>query len=305
MQAVETGADPAAGESPAVTVARRSIVLPRFLRKPARVLSRLEWRAPRHAGLKGAGLLFTLTAVAGIVIGGHTMTVVAAVTTWCGLGIDQVEIKGQSETSEVDVLEKLALGPFPSILTLDVTGARARIEALPWVREATLRKLYPDTLQIEIKERRPFAVWQREGGFALIDKSGRLITRHVDERYATLPMVVGEGADEKAAEFVTLMAEFPSLKPRVKAGVLVSKRRWNVVLDNGIEIMLPEEDPADALIQAVALNDGHGVFSREIAAIDMRLPSRLVFRLTEEGLKQREALLKEREKLAKRKGTPA
>ena len=117
-------------------------------------------------------------------------------------------------------------------------------------------------------------------------------------------MVVGEGADARAEEFVALMEEFPSLKPKVKAGVLVSMRRWNVVLANGVEIMLPEEDPASALIQAVALDDGHGVFSREIAAIDIRLPSRLVFRLTEEGAKVRADLLKEREKTRK-KGTAA
>jgi cell division protein FtsQ len=291
-------------EGQAAPKARRRIVLPRALRRPARILSRLDWDPPRHAGLKLAAGFMALTGFTGMVMGGHTLAVASAVSAWCGLAIDQVEITGQSETSEVDVLGKLALGDYPSIVTLDVTGARERIESLPWVREVTLRKIYPDTLHIELSERKPFAVWQRASGFALIEKGGRLITNQVDARYASLPMVVGEGADLRAEEFVTLMEEFPSLRPRVKAGVLVSNRRWNVVLTNGVEIMLPEEDPGDALIQAVALDDGHGVFSREIAAIDMRLPSRLVFRLTEDGAASRAELLKQRDK-AKKKGSAA
>jgi cell division protein FtsQ len=291
-----------AGET--APVGRRRLVLPRALRRPARILSRLDWEVPKHAGLKLAAGFLALTAVTGMVMGGHTLTVTSAVSAWCGLAIDQVEIKGQSETSEVDVLSKLALGDFPSIVTLDVTGARERIESLPWVKEATLRKVYPDTLQIELKERKPFAVWQRASGFALIEKGGRVISNQVGARYASLPMVVGEGADLRAEEFVALMEEFPSLKPEVKAGVLVSNRRWNVVLTNGVEIMLPEEDPAAALIQAVALDDGHGVFSREIAAIDMRLSSRLVFRLTEAGAASRAELLKQRDK-ARKKGSAA
>jgi cell division protein FtsQ len=299
VQAIRTGTR-GDGDS----AARRRIVLPRLLRRPARILSRLDWDLPKRTGLKLAAGFFAITAVTGMVLGGHSLTVASALTAWCGLAIDRVEIKGQSETSEVDVLGKLALGDYPSMVTLDVTGARERIESLPWVQQATLRKVYPDTLRIEIDERMPYAVWQHGAVFSLIEPNGRIISNRVDARYAGLPLVAGEGADKRVGEFVALIDEFPSLKPRVKAGVLVSNRRWNVVLDNGVEIMLPAEDPADALIQAVALDDGHGVFSREIAAIDMRLPSRLVFRLTEEGAKARAELLKDREK-ARKKGTAA
>ena len=108
-----------------------------------------------------------------------------------------------------------------------------------------------------------------------------------------------EGTPEEALKFYTdrfdaLAFEVGLLEQRVRAGVLVSDRRWNVVLNNGIEIMLPKDDPGSALIQAVALDDGHGILSREIAAVDLRLPNRLVFRLTEAGYEAREALLKKR-----------
>ncbi len=281
--------------------ARRRIVLPRLLRRPARMLSRAQWAVPNRAGLKLTAVLFAVTGTAGMIIGGHTLEAVSASTAWAGLAIDRVEIKGQSETSEFEVLQGLALGEYPSIVTLDVLGARARIESLPWVKEATLRKVYPDKLEIEIRERKPYAVWQYEGGFALLEDGGHVISRRVEARHSGLPLVVGKGADARVHEFVALMEEFPGLGPRVRAGVLVSERRWNIVLQNGVEIMLPQDDPASALIQAVALDDGHGVFSREIAAIDMRQASRLVFRLTEEGARARADLVKEREKARKKR----
>jgi len=300
------GAEPLEFETdealPAEAAGRR-IVLPRFLRKPARILSRIEWRVPRHLGLKGVALLFASTAVAGVVIGGHSLTVAAALTAWAGLAIDEVEITGQSETSEVDVLDRLAIGPFPSLVTFDVDAARARIEALPFVDQVTIRKLYPDTLQVAVSEREPFAIWQNGSAVVLIDKSGRKLSTVIGERYTRLPMVVGIGADRRVGEFVAMIDGVPSLKPHIKAGVLVSNRRWNIVLDSGIELLLPEADPADALVQVVALDDGASILSREIAAIDLRLPSRLVFRLSEAGAAAREDLLKERAKAGRRKGS--
>ncbi len=296
MQTVKVEMDAETDELSTGDRPARRVVLPRLLRRPVRILARLDWRLPDHIGLKGLALLFAATAVTGMVVGGHTKTVVSAVTAWSGLAITEVEISGQSETSEVDVLDAMAIGPYPSIVTFDAIAARERVESLPWVKRVTIRKLYPDTLKVAISERRPFAIWQHDGAVSLINKDGNVITDHVDSRYANLPMVVGKDADKRAGEFVSLLKEFPSLAPRVTAGVLVAGRRWNVVLDNGIEIMLPEEDPGSALIQAVALDDGHGIFSREIAAVDLRLPSRLVFRLTETGYEAREALLKERKK---------
>ncbi|WP_421722850.1 cell division protein FtsQ/DivIB [Bauldia sp.] len=272
----------------------RRVVLPRFLRRPARVLLSREWRMPRHAGLKALAVFAAATSIAGVTLGGHTETVVSATTAWAGLAIDEVEISGQSETSEVDILDRLAIGPHPSIVTLDAIAARERVEALPWVEQVVIRKLYPDTLQVAIAEREPYALWQYQGVVSVVDAEGDIITEHVGGRHSVLPMVVGEGAAQKAQAFASLLDEFPSLAPRVKAGVLVAGRRWNVVLVNGVEIFLPEEDPASALIQVVALDDGHGILSREIAAVDLRLPNRLVFRLTETGFEAREALLKDR-----------
>lgn len=280
--------------------ASRRIVLPRFMRRPARALRRIDWKLPPYIGVKGLVALFLATATAGVVIGGHGTTVVSAVTAWSGFAIENVKITGQSEISEVDVLDKLAFGQFPSLLTFDLDAAKARVETLPWVKQATLRKLFPDTLEIAVVEREPYALWQHGGALSLIDDAGKVITDRFGDRYASLPRVVGIGAAEKATAYTALIDQFPTIARRARAGVLVSGERWTVVLDNGMQLMLPADSPEKVLATIAELDRDHAVLSREIAALDLRLPGRMVVRLTEEGAVARKALLKERDKLARR-----
>ena len=303
--AAHAGSDWQVAEAAAAVRSRasRALVLPRFLRRPVRALNRLDLSLPRAFGAKAMIAMFLATAVAGTVIGGHGMTVVSAVTAWSGFAIQNVRISGQSATSEVDVLKALDIGQYPSLLTLDVEAAQARIEMLPWVKRATLKKLFPDTLDIAIVERQPYAIWQHDGELSLVDAAGKVIVDGVDDGYAGLPRVAGTGAAEKAAAYTALLAKFPAIASRARAGILISEIRWTIVLDNGIELMLPADDPEGALAQIAALDRDHALLSRQIAAIDLRQPGQTIVRLTAEGMVARQAALEERDKAAKRGGT--
>jgi cell division protein FtsQ len=300
LQSVAAEAMQKGGDQPLEAGASRKLVLPRLLRRPARMLLHKEWKLPGHAGLKAMAGLFLATAVAGMLIGGHTMTVVSAVTAWSGLAIQKIEITGQSATSEVDIIHAIGIGPFPSLVTFDVDAGRAGIATLPWVKQATIKKLYPDTLQIAVIERQPFAIWQHDDKLALIDRDGAVITDDIGEDYAKLPFVVGDGAAPRAGEYAELIAGVPSLQPRIHAGVLVAGRRWNVVLDNGVQLLLPEQDPGAALVAVAALDAENGLLSRDVAAVDLRLADKLVVRLTDAGAAVRKALLDQRDKLLKK-----
>jgi cell division protein FtsQ len=276
--------------------AKRALVLPRFLRRPVRAFRRVDWKLPRHFGLKGLAALFVCTVIAGVVIGGNGMTVLSATTAWAGFAIQNVKITGQSETSEVDVLSALDIGTYPSLLTLNLDAAKARIEALPWVKEATLKKLYPDTVEIGVVERDAYATWQHDSVVSLIDRAGMVITDDVSDQYEALPRVVGTGAADKAADYAALLASQPGIAGQAKAGVLVSESRWTILLKNGIALMLPSEDPQAALSIIVGLDHDHGLLSREITAVDLRQPGQMIVRLTQAGVDAHAAELKARDK---------
>jgi len=278
------------------------LVLPTVLRRPARMLGKARWRLPRYLGTGSVAVLYVATVVAGIVIGGHVIDVVAALTTWAGLGIDEVRITGQSRTQELDILHQLNMTAFPSLVTFDIDAAKARIETLPWVAEASLRKLYPHDLTVTVRERQPYALWQDGSDkLWLIDDKGHQITDVIDPSYARLPMVVGEGAAKRIGEFTTLLARVPGITPHIRAGILIGGRRWTVVLDTGIELMLPEDNPAGALSAIARLDADSALLSREIVAVDMRAGSRVVVRLDADGTAAHAAMLKARAKAAKAK----
>jgi cell division protein FtsQ len=277
---------------PRLGAGQRRLVLPRALRRPFRILSRNEWRPPRHAEIKLGAALLILTGIGGMVMGGHVESVLAYATANTGLTISEVRITGQTDTSEVDVLRKLAIADGTSLATFDVAAAREQVETLPWVQRAVLTKLYPSTLQVAISENTAFAIWQRGEEAFLIDKAGAVITSAIGGRHSGLPMVAGEGAAARAADVLAMIAAEPSIERRFDAAVLVAERRWNILLDGGIEILLPEADPASALAKLAVFDALSGLLMRDIAGVDLRDPGRVVIRLTDEGLAQRQAILK-------------
>lgn len=286
----------------AETPVSSGIVLPRFLRKPFRMMSRLEWRLPRHAGLKGMAALFVLTAIGGTVLGDHVGEMIGEASAKAGLAIREVKIAGQSETSELDVLQSLDLPTHASLLMLDLDSARERVEKLPWVGQASLRKVYPDRLDVTITERAGFALWRDGADVAIVDREGTVITPFVDARFAALPLVVGRNANKRAGEVVEMVAAYPSLKSRVRAAVLVADRRWTLVLESGVEILLPEENPRGALDRLAIMDADKAILSRDVTRVDLRLPDRLVVRLTGEAAARRKAMLEQRLKNARKGG---
>src|SRR3954468_8451204 len=185
-------ANPAAADGHAV--AHDGIVLPRFLRRPARLLGRVtdgEFAAPRFsASILTAGLL-AVTGLYRVYLAGRFPIAVQAVTSHLGFAIEEVKVAGHHETSEIDILERLGLDGWTSTIGFDAEAARERIAALPWVQFAAVRKIYPDTLEVRIEERKPFAIWQHGSELSLIERSGTVITAYTGGRQAMLPLVIG------------------------------------------------------------------------------------------------------------------
>jgi len=272
-------------------------VLPRWLRKPVRVLARLfkgDFTPPRFAATISSGAFLAACLAYGTYAGGHMPAVVQAITARSGFAVDQIKVVGHRETSEIDVLDKLELDGWTSLIGFNAEEARERIATLPWVEVASVRKIYPDTLEVKIEERQPFAVWQHGDELSVVEKDGRVIAPFTGGRNVALPLVVGYGAAQQAAGFVEKVRRYPELAARVKGYIRVAERRWDLWLENGITVKLPEDGEDGALADLVKMDHDMGLLSRDVAAIDMRLGDRLVVQLTPDAAQRREAALKER-----------
>ncbi|MBB3934365.1 cell division protein FtsQ/DivIB [Aureimonas phyllosphaerae] len=245
-----------------------------------------------------AGLLGS-TAIYGMVLGSHTTAVIDAVAEPLGLSIDTVDVTGYSETSEIDVLQTLWMAGAQTLPALDVTAAREAIEAMPWIESATIEKEYPNRVKIALVEKKPFALWQRDKDLWIVDHDGREIVPYATTRFTDLPFVVGPGAAREAADILDKMALVPELDQRIRAYVRVGDRRWDLRLDNGVVIRLPELDPIEAAATVMRVDRNEGLLARDIVSVDMRLADRMVVKLTPAAKERWDKVLKERDKLWK------
>lgn len=286
-------------------------VPPSYLSQLLRPLRRLlDWRPPRGAGTTAAFLLVFFAFAFGVVRGGHLETVAGqfkemrdAAANAAGFRIASIAFAGEKEVSREQILAGAGVSGRSSLLFLDAAAARARLKSNPWIAEATVLKLYPDHLRIDVTERQAFARWQKAGRIVVIAADGTVVQPFVDARFAGLPLLVGAGAERHAGELVALLDRHPEIRDQVGASIFVAERRWNLRLKNGVDIRLPETEPQAALATLAALARDKQLFSRDILAVDLRQADRVTVRLSDEAGQARAEALKE--KKAKRKGGDA
>lgn len=279
-----------------------SFVLPRPLRRVVRfVISLCSGRIaiPDHVGTVSLALFSAAVTAQGVVAGGHTSAVFQAATSIVGFAIEDVRVSGNTHTSELDILQLLGLDGTTSLVALDIDTARARLTELPWVQAAEVRKIYPRTIEVALKEREAYGIWQHGEELSLIEKSGSIIAPLRDSKFASLPLFVGRDADRAAAAVQSEFQNWPQIASRVKAYVRVAGRRWDLHLDNGIVVKLPQDDMPEALALLSRLDTEQNLLSRDIAAVDLRLKDRTVVQLTPEAQARRQAAVDARAKVIK------
>jgi cell division protein FtsQ len=190
-----------------------------------------------------------------------------------------VTVEGREYVERSAILAALAVQPGDSLLSVDLQASRKRLEAIDWVASATVERRLPDTLYVTLKERRAVAIWQNGSEYTLIDGNGRTVrASRMPPGAESLLLLGGGGAPEHVGELLLLLAYEPALARQLRAAVWVSQRRWNLVLNSGVEIWLPEEDAVAALRRLVKLESDHKVLSREFGVVDLRLPDKLYLR---------------------------
>jgi cell division protein FtsQ len=283
---------------------------PRVARAMNRWSFLLEAHLPRGLGLVLSAAMILASIAYGVVKGDHVGTIVAALkdardgaANAAGFRIMSIALAGNHHVSREEVLAVAGVTGTTSLLFLDVADMRERLKTNPWIADATVLKLYPGELQIGVKEREAFALWQKDGRVSVIADDGTVLEPYVAPRLVRLPLVVGSGAQANAKAFLALLEPYPELRDFVRAAVLVGERRWNLRLKNGIDVELPETGAAAALATLVALDREKSLITRDIVMIDLRLPDRITVRLSDGAAQARIELLKEKDKPKKKGGS--
>lgn len=258
--------------------------------QPQRPSAMRIWLRKRRAWLRRMGYASLVLGVAGAGAIGLIAIDPAArlrdTTDWLaslgrgdGLLVQEIRIEGREFAPREALLAAIGTIPGEPMLDFNPAVARERLEQIAWVQDAHVERRLPGTILVRLVERQAFAVWQRDGKFSVINREGRVMATERLEAFGPLPLVVGEGAERAAADMIDLLRRAPEVADRVQAIVRVSGRRWNLRLQNGADIMLPEGHEEAAIIRLAELQARDRLLDRPLAAVDMRLPDRLVVRM--------------------------
>jgi cell division protein FtsQ len=252
-------------------------------------------RPPRGAGVVASALIILGSITLGVIRGDHVAQVTDALhdlrdsaANAAGFNITGVALTGNKHMSREEIFATAGVTGHSSTLFLDVADARARLKTNPWIADATVQKLYPDRLQIAITERAAFALWQKDGRIGVIADDGTVLEPYFSRRFASLPLFVGAGAGARAKEFQALIERYPDIRDQLRAAVLVSERRWNLRLKNGVDVELPEDGVTQALDRLIALDRDKKLLSRDITLVDLRMPDRVTVRQSDAAAAARE-----------------
>ncbi|MEE2661479.1 MAG: cell division protein FtsQ/DivIB [Pseudomonadota bacterium] len=195
-----------------------------------------------------------------------------------GLRAEKVILHGRKNASKKNIQKALGFKVGAALLSIDLNTARTNLEALPWIRAASVKREFPDTVRVRIIERRPLAIWQQKNKHYLIDDEGTVITSKILQTFQNLLVLVGKNAPIRAITLINVLERQPELRKRVDAAVRVGDRRWNIRMNNGTYIRLPENNTVAAWDRLAKLERQYRLLSKDILSIDLRIPDQLIIR---------------------------
>ena len=202
-----------------------------------------------------------------------------------GMELDHVKIKGVQNLSLEqlqDFIEAETAGQ--SLPFLDINLLRMKIENLSWVKEASVQRRFPDKLYIQLTEHVPQARWQVGGKHHMITEEGIVVSDFVPKKFANLTLLVGENANFHVPDLREVLSHGTKLRERVTAASWIGNRRWDIYLNNGIIVKLPQDNAGEAWSKLQRLSiDELLLEHKNIAIIDMRVSKRLVLRFKDDS----------------------
>ena len=201
--------------------------------------------------------------------------------------VSLLAVEGASTGIEEDIREIFPYDLPASSFDLDLEHVQEMVEGLPAVAKASLRIRQGGVLLAKVTERDPVAVWRNFDGLGVVDAEGVVVDELVSRAARPeLPLIVGQGADQAVPEALDILRAAAPLQARLRGLVRMGERRWDVVLDRGQRILLPEANPVRALERVIVLDEVQEALARDVVAIDMRLAERPTLRMSENAIQE-------------------
>jgi len=200
--------------------------------------------------------------------------------------IKDIKIVGTEKTNPHE-LKKILSSNIKNLITFDKDHAKSLLEEVGWVKRANIKKIYPNTLIINIIESDPFAIFYKNQDIFLIDIDGQIISPNPDiNEYESLLTVRGEKAEIKLSKIIKeININFPDVRNKVNELEFVDKRRWNLFLSNNLLVKLPDTEINESLKNLKKLFDDKQILDSNIIEVDLRIKGRAIIKVDGEKVR--------------------
>ena len=205
----------------------------------------------------------------------------AVVSKQSGFEVRRVEVRGVQHLNELKIYERVLAERDRAMPLVDLAALRAELLQLSWVEDARVSRQLPDTLVIDVVERKPHAVLKTADRMALIEDEGHVLEPITPARAKGRLVIGGWDAAHHVGELTALLDAAPALKPQVAEADWIGNRRWNLTFRTGQVLALPEGDKssAGALVAFARLDGTNRLLGGRVVAFDMRAPDRIYMRV--------------------------
>ncbi|MDR1551222.1 MAG: FtsQ-type POTRA domain-containing protein [Holosporaceae bacterium] len=190
--------------------------------------------------------------------------------------VKKIEFDGNERIKDILLLKVSKIRYRSNIFSFSIYEVKKRLEDIAWVKSAIVRRKLPDTIYIRVAERIPIAILQSKYKLYLIDADGEILENDSFSAFGNLLIVTGEGAEKSASRLLNCLDTFPKIRRQLAFAVRIGKRRWNLKINRGITVKLPENGVSYALSILEEISDGNGFFNEDISIIDLRMPDRVI-----------------------------
>lgn len=209
-----------------------------------------------------------------------------------GFSVENILVEGRVYSDPEILRAIINVQKGDPLFSFNPTEAKELVERISWIRTAHVERRLPDTIYIQIQERKPLALWQEDKKLRLIDNQGEYIATEGMKRFKDLVVVRGKGAKENARNLIENLSAESLLYERTKTAKFIEERRWDLSLDENIQVKLPEEDLGLAMRRLALAQEEDGLLDKDIVTIDLREADRIVVRTRPGAVQEYKAGLK-------------
>ena len=204
----------------------------------------------------------------------------AAIAAKAGFVVMRVETTGMERVDQLKVYSIVLAEKDRAMPLVDLEKIRSDLMQYGWIEDVRVSRRLPNTLVVEITERKPSAIWKRGNKLSLIDGKGVVLENVSVNETNGLPTLNGQGANVQSVALAQLVARAPSLKPQISAASWVGNRRWDLTFKTGETLALPEGEAAaaEALLNFARMDGVNRLLGRDIIHFDLRDPDRMYLR---------------------------